>query len=159
MAQAVAVPLKRVIDENTELSVLFGPPALIKRENKALYREFLRRVSGAVKPKDFLEEIWVRDIVDLTWETLRMRRIKARLVSERLTTENLNADRMLLSVGAVERIDRMIMNAEARRNVALREIARHRSSIAGALRCVSDDVVDAEFEDVGREAPAHKDVA
>jgi hypothetical protein len=45
----------------------------------------------------------------------------------------------------------MIMNAEARRNAALREIERHRASIAEALRRVTDDIVDAEFEDV---APA-----
>lgn len=160
MTQAVAAPPKRAIDENIELSVLFGPPALIKRENKALYHEFLAKVSRAVNPKEFLEEIWVRDIADLTWEAQRMRRFKARLVSKQLTIKDLSdIGSVLEAIDAVERIDRMIMNAEARRNVALREIERHRASIAGALRRVTDDVVDAEFEDVGGELRAQEDVA
>jgi hypothetical protein len=39
------------------------------------------RVSGAVKPKDFIDEILVRDVVDLSWEGLRMRRFKAALLN------------------------------------------------------------------------------
>jgi hypothetical protein len=39
--------------------------------------------SAVVKPKDFLEEIFTRDVVDLTWETLRMRRLEAALGSHR----------------------------------------------------------------------------
>src|SRR5258708_39915905 len=42
----------------------------------------------------------------------------------------------------------MIMKAEGCRNAALREIERRRSSMAQALRRISDDVVDAEFADV-----------
>ncbi len=32
-----------------------------------------------MNPKDFLEEIWIRDIADLSWEVLRLRRVKAKL--------------------------------------------------------------------------------
>jgi hypothetical protein len=42
-------------------------------------------------------------------------------------------------------LDRMIMNAEARRNAGLREIEWHRDSFGAALRQASDDVVEAEF--------------
>ena len=45
----------------------------------------------------------------------------------------------------------MVMGAEARRNAALREIERHRASIAEALRRATDDVVEAVFEDVAPE--------
>jgi hypothetical protein len=34
-----------------------------------------------VGPKDILEEFWVRDVVDLLWETLRLRRMKASIVT------------------------------------------------------------------------------
>jgi hypothetical protein len=34
-----------------------------------------------VKPKDFLEQIWIRDVVDLTWDSLRMGRVKATLLT------------------------------------------------------------------------------
>jgi hypothetical protein len=50
---------------------LFGSPPLLEGEDSAAYDDLLARVSGAVKPADVLEEIWVCDIVDLVWETFR----------------------------------------------------------------------------------------
>src|SRR4051812_42804508 len=35
----------------------------------------------AVKPSDVIEEFWVRDVVDLMWETLRLRRLKDNLLT------------------------------------------------------------------------------
>lgn len=34
-----------------------------------------------LKPSDILEQIWVRDVVDLTWEVLRLRRLKAQFLT------------------------------------------------------------------------------
>jgi hypothetical protein len=34
-----------------------------------------------VRPTDFLEEIWVRDVVDVTWNIFRLRRIQAAFLS------------------------------------------------------------------------------
>ena len=48
----------------------FGPAPLLDGEDPAAYDELLARVSGGVKPSDILEEIWVRDVVDLVWEAL-----------------------------------------------------------------------------------------
>jgi hypothetical protein len=45
----------------------------------------------------------------------------------------------------VERIDRLIMAAEARRDAVLREIDRHRSSLALRLRRAAQQAEDAEF--------------
>jgi hypothetical protein len=59
----------------------FGPPPLIRGENPADYQALLKRVSAAVQPRDFLDEIWVRDIVDLYWEMLRLRRLKTGLLN------------------------------------------------------------------------------
>ena len=39
------------------------------------------RVSGAVKPADILEQIWVRDVVDRVCENFRRRRLKADLLA------------------------------------------------------------------------------
>src|SRR3979409_1165420 len=55
--------------------------AMVTGEDPAAYQGLLVRISGAVKPKDFLEEMWVRDVVDLTWDCLRMRRLKASLLT------------------------------------------------------------------------------
>jgi hypothetical protein len=60
---------------------LFGPPPLLEGEDTAAYDELLVRISGAVKPTDIFEEIWIRDIVDLVWEAFRLRRHKANLMT------------------------------------------------------------------------------
>jgi hypothetical protein len=44
---------------------LFGPAPLFEGEDTAAYDELLVRISETVKPADIVEEIWVRDIVDL----------------------------------------------------------------------------------------------
>jgi hypothetical protein len=172
---------------------LFGPPPLLEGEDSAAYDELLVQVSGAVKPADILEEVWVRDVVDLIWETYRLRRLKANLLTARaytglndiletfmefdeaedlakrwaaqeraaikkvdkildavgLTIDAVMAQTLSFNIDIFERIDRMIMGAEARRNVALRELDRHRASFSQALRQASQAVVDAQSEMIG----------
>jgi hypothetical protein len=59
---------------------LFGPPPLFEGEDAKAYDELLTRISTVVKPADILEDIWVRDLVDLTWEVSRLRRLKANVM-------------------------------------------------------------------------------
>src|SRR5258707_10033707 len=59
----------------------FGPAPLFDGEDSAGYDELLARVSGAIKPADIIEEIWIRDIVGLTWEAMRLRRARVALLS------------------------------------------------------------------------------
>src|SRR5450759_1147469 len=63
---------------------LFGPPPLLEGEDAAAYEEQHARFSNAVKPTDFLEEIWVRDAVDVIWNIFRLRRIQAAYLSARV---------------------------------------------------------------------------
>src|SRR5262245_55633055 len=60
---------------------LFGPPPLIEGEDTAAYDDLLVQISAAVKPADILEDIWVRDVVDFTWEIFSLRRLKANLMT------------------------------------------------------------------------------
>ncbi len=59
---------------------LLGPPPVILGEDASKFEELHARITAAVKPREAIEEIWVRDIVDLTWEVLRLRRLKASLL-------------------------------------------------------------------------------
>jgi hypothetical protein len=52
----------------------------------------------------------------------------------------------------IERIDRMLANAEARRHLVLREIDRHRAAVAARLRAAADMIEEAEFSDVEGQA-------
>jgi hypothetical protein len=179
----------------------FGPPPLVEGEDAAAYHELLARVSGAVGPSDMLEEIWVRDVVDLVWEASRLRRLKSSLIdasiheglteilrifvgwdaeelakswvrndvkareeinkmltSAGLTMESAAAQTLALKIDVIERIDRMITNAEARRNAVLREIDRHRANVAQALRRATD-IEDVQFEELGAKQIADRNAA
>ena len=72
--------LKRVDRPSLDLQGLFGPPPLVEGEDPAAYDALSAHIRNAVEPRDVLEEIWVRDIVDIFWETLRLRRLKAKLL-------------------------------------------------------------------------------
>jgi hypothetical protein len=169
---------------------LLAPPPLIAGENAESYNDLLARISGTLQPADILEEIWVRDVVDLVWDAFRLRRLKAHLLKSaahegmaqligplldwNLTTQTsrrwaigheeaaktvkttlaaagMNMDSVMartlaLKIHEIERIDRMTMAAEARRNAVLREIERHRASFARSLRRTVDDVEEADVK-------------
>jgi hypothetical protein len=56
---------------------------LIPGESASDYEQLLAAVTNTMQPADFLEAIWTRDIVDLQWDIIRFRRIKADLVTYR----------------------------------------------------------------------------
>ena len=62
----------------------FGPPPLFVGEDPTQYEAMRDQISTAVGPLDFLEEIWVNDVLNLVWETQRLRRLKAALLQARM---------------------------------------------------------------------------
>ncbi len=174
-----------------------GRPVLLEGEDESAYDRLLAQVSDAVRPTDIIEEFWVRDVVDLVWEALRLRRLKAQLLnssaakgldeilkplvdwSQRkvlvegwygrdpdavkkvddllqkagLTMDAVMAHTLSQKLDDVERIDRMLASAEARRHLVLREVDRHRAAVAERLRVASEDIQDAEFADISNKLP------
>ena len=53
----------------------FGPPPLVAGDDPAQYERIRAQISAAVQPLDFLEEIWVNDVVNHVWEMPRWRRL------------------------------------------------------------------------------------
>jgi hypothetical protein len=102
----------------TDLSFLGAPP-LIPGEAARDYQQLLTAVINEMKPLDFLETIWTRDIVDLRWEIIRFRRIKADVITYYYGTSI--AEAITYKIDVLERIDRMVMTMEARRNAAYHE--------------------------------------
>jgi hypothetical protein len=68
------------VEPHPDLTALFGPPPLLEGEDAAAYEALSRQIRLAVMPKDVIEEMGVRDVGDLLWETLRLRRLKAKLM-------------------------------------------------------------------------------
>jgi hypothetical protein len=173
---------------------LLGAPLLIKGENARGYDELLARICATLQPADSLEEIWIRDVVDLVWETFRLRRMKASMMTDAthreigatLSTEytgaretaqkwaagdagaaeeieaalacaGLSMDTVIARamtskyrIEKMERLDRMLMSAEARRSAALRELGYHRAPLAQKLR---RSIAQAEHAELAVDAP------
>jgi hypothetical protein len=188
---ATSSVLKRVVS--------IAPAPLLPGESEGGYAEVALRIVKAAQPRDAIEEFLTRDVIELTWDILGLRRMKAGLlratvgdgvrrilskiedvdhdyderrnadlyaqdwargiVSVRrgfagmlkkasLTMDYVLAEAFAKEIDSFERFDRMLASAEARRNNALREIARHRSALGAAARQVVDEVEDAEFRTV-----------
>ena len=54
-------------------------PSLVRGEDAATYDQIAARFTAAVAPENVFEEMWVRDVVDLVWDVMRLRRLKAGL--------------------------------------------------------------------------------
>jgi len=64
---------------------LFGAPPILEGENRKDYGQLLEHLFCAVKPADFIEEIWVHDVADVTWELRRLRRIHAAFLNDKIS--------------------------------------------------------------------------
>jgi hypothetical protein len=76
-------PAVSLVSGPTEVKA-HGVATLITGESEEGYRELLRDVTETVRPRDFIEELWVGDVVYLTWELIRLRRAKITLVNARM---------------------------------------------------------------------------
>jgi len=75
----------------------FGPAPVLAEEDHKAYDDLLMQVSSYVKPTNIVEDMWVRDVVDLTWEIFRYRRCKKHVIEaavpralERVVTPHFN---------------------------------------------------------------------
>jgi hypothetical protein len=89
-----------------------------------------------------LPEAWARR------EARSLKLVEKLLKSAGLSMDEVMAKTLEYKLDRVERIDRLIASAEARRNNALREIDRHRAVLGAAVRAVVEEAEDAEFTDV-----------
>jgi hypothetical protein len=62
-----------------DFSLPLPPPSLVNGEDSATYQRLAARIVAAVAPENVIEEILVRDVVDLVWDVVRLRRLKAGL--------------------------------------------------------------------------------
>ena len=56
--------------------ITLAPAPLLPGEKQTDYADVAVRIVKAAQPRDAIEEFLLRDVVDLTWEILRLRRVK-----------------------------------------------------------------------------------
>jgi hypothetical protein len=154
----------------TERWAVFGPPPLLGSEKLTDYEALFARISQDVTPVDILEEIWMADFVDLTWEIFRLRRLKAGLVDGSAiklldngqgepVVDRFDARTLSQDLNQLEQMNHMTALAEARRNNALHEIERHRATFANAVRRNVHQIEERECQVVDAEPVEESDRA
>ena len=67
-----------------ELKKFFDDPPLVGDERREDYENLFATLAMTVKPADAIEWMYLGDVVNLTWEIRRMRRIKAGMINSSL---------------------------------------------------------------------------
>jgi len=63
-----------------ELDAILGKRPILPNENAEAYDKLTYQFRSAIGPQDFIEEILVRDAIDLTWEIQRLKNFKKQLL-------------------------------------------------------------------------------
>jgi hypothetical protein len=63
-----------------------APAPLLPGEKQADYADVAVRIVKAAQPRDAIEEFLIRDVIDLTWEILRLRRVKSGILKASMNT-------------------------------------------------------------------------
>lgn len=117
----------------------------------------LRRLQAALLASTARDELpfmlggYYRDWYDLACDWAKGKRkaieeVDARLAAMGLTVHSLMAQALTKKIDDFERIDRMILNKQLRRDAILREIDRHRTTLGQKLRDAVEQIQDGEFE-------------
>jgi hypothetical protein len=162
-----------------EVEELWGEPALLSFEDPEIYRKLMLKIVADVEPTDVVEWLWVKNLADHSWEVRRLRRLKVQLIERRIDelrrqtiaeyvrdgkkvpskisfTEFTTAGLVVEELGNYERIEALLVSAEARRLALLREIARRRDSF-GSRRAKTSDFIDGEFNELGPDGESARD--
>ena len=76
------------------------------------------------------------------------KRVETTLRYAGLTMDAVMAETLSIKLDDVERIERMIANAEVRRRTVLREVDRDRAALAALLQQAAEEIEEAEFAEV-----------
>jgi hypothetical protein len=124
-----------VPSELAALKNLLGPPAVLSTESAAAYEELWMKLVEALKPRDFLEQLFVQQYAECVWEIRRHMRTKTSAVERKLR-------------------QRLEFQAQRTKLAAQKKQAREREEKAGAAAnafeslCEVEDVVECTVQDV-----------
>ena len=128
-----------------DFQYFFKRPPLLKEEDPieywALVRQFIKHVSA----KAIIEWIWLKDVVDLTWEIWRLRRLRAAFIRRlpawaeyeqallaedgesvsEIDTEESASQRLVGSMIVYQPLDKVLASAELRRDRIFAQVEFH----------------------------------
>lgn len=96
-----------------------GPMPLLPSESAQDYQNLTDRLGAAVRPKDTIEELFLRDVIDLTWEVMRLRRLRDAFLATHLS-EGLHS--VLMTITDIVIADDLIKGWKVRNPKAMKSI-------------------------------------
>ncbi len=125
-------------------------------------RRIMEGVLAAAVPKALRETLWKigglkdeeRELLVKSWiahEPAAVERVEQYLSAANLTFDAVIARAFCNNIDHLERLGRLMATAEARRNVVLHEIERHRATLAKALRDATPALEQVELQTVAAE--------
>lgn len=129
-----------------ELKKLFGPPPVLSSESIKTYNSMVARSLDSVKPRDFIEQLLTRDIVDASWEICRYLKHKS-LTFEHNLRERLKQQEKSAREYVERRKQQLAIEQEKKANQPETELDR-----VGELQLVIDESVN-EVERILQQRP------
>jgi len=83
MSVSQVVPSPSTVLDVNNLMALVGPGPVLRTESSEFYRQMLTHYLKDLEPKDFLQQMWIKHLADVEWESLRVRRHKALAIERR----------------------------------------------------------------------------
>jgi hypothetical protein len=83
-------------EDSLDRVAAIAPVPLLPGEQEAEYATLAARIVAAAQPRDVIEELLTRDVVDLTWEIFRLRRAKTGILKASMSA---GLDGVLRSLG------------------------------------------------------------
>jgi hypothetical protein len=93
---SLASPAGSLAADVLDRVIAIAPAPLLPGEKEADYAAIAGRIVGISRPRDTIEEFLIRDVIDLTWEVFRLRRIKAGILRASMSA---GVKRVLAGVG------------------------------------------------------------
>jgi hypothetical protein len=133
-------PLPLVLED---VQGFFGKRPLVAGEKPAAYDALFSKIAATVNPGDFIEWLYVRDYVDLTWEIQRIRRFQDGIINNG-RVEALG--RLLEPVTYVSKYDEYRTEYNVRRN-AQSDAKAYWSDNAKEKKAITSEMAKYGFDD------------
>ncbi len=130
--------------ETAENRNFLGRAAIIEGETASDYDKFYARTRSVIKPKDSIDEILVRDVVDLSWEVVRMRRMKAKLLKARKPR---GIETILTSIYGEQGAEKLASQWAAGDRRAIAKVEGHLTSMGLDAEAVASEALCAGIRD------------
>jgi hypothetical protein len=145
-----------------EFCNLFGPSPVLSTEDWIAYERLSLLLMECHEPKDFMEQLLIRQVIDSCWEMKRYinhkglaieRTFRDQRPSQSKPTELDHAYALQMVMSYHMQLDQALNAAIARRNDALDQLERYRRGAGQRLRKASDEIIDAEFSEAAPQDP------